>query len=300
MAANKQKKRIASDRSEHPSGTRKMPKRAAACKSLKEKSSSISEKFSLIETKKDQIVDEEIVAVGLTAGQDDGCPNRRIIDFILHDENGKAQPLEMLEVNDLYILGLILPLEESFGRIETWDISGYEDGSPVLWLSTEIADYDCMKPGASYKKTYDHFYEKARACIEVYKRLAKSSGGDPDINFDELLAGMARSMSGSKCFSGTASVKDFIISQGEFIYKQLVGLEMTSKENDIPALVALRNESKKQANYAHAQLMPSNGSLRICSRIGDEDNKKHMDSMTCEAEEDENAKLARLLQEEEH
>ncbi|KAL1356188.1 hypothetical protein HN51_008170 [Arachis hypogaea] len=312
MGANKQKKRTASARSEQPSGTRKMPKRAAACKSLKEKSFSISEKSSLIEMKKDQTVDEEIVAVGLTAGQDDGRPNRRITDFILHDENGNAQPLEMLEVNDLYISGLILPLEEStdkkkekgvrcegFGRIETWDISGYEDGSPVIWLSTEIADYDCLKPAASYKTTYDHFYEKARACIEVYKRLAKSSGGDPDISLDELLAGMARLMSGSKCFSGTASIKDFIISQGEFIYKQLVGLDITSKANDrlfadIPALVALRDESKKQANYAHGQVIPSNGSLRI----GDAENKKHMDSMTCEAEEDEDAKLARLLQEE--
>ena len=318
MAANKQKKRGASERSEQPSGTRKMPKRAAACKNLKEKSFSISEKSCLIETKKDQVVDEEIVAVGLTSGQDDGRPNRRITDFILHDETGEAQPLEMLEVNDLYISGVILPLEEitdkkkekgirceGFGRIESWDISGYEDGSPVIWLSTDIADYDCLKPAASYKKIYDHFFEKARACIEVYKRLAKSSGGAPDISFDELLAGMARSMSGSKCFSGTASVKDFVITQGEFIYKQLIGLDMTSKANDrlfadIPALVALRDESKKQANYVHSQLMPSNGSLRIDSGMGDEENKNQMNSMTSEAEEDEDAKLARLLQEEEY
>ncbi|RDY07106.1 DNA (cytosine-5)-methyltransferase 1, partial [Mucuna pruriens] len=318
MAKGKQKKRSLLEGGEQPAAMRKMPKRAAACKNLKEKSFSISEKSSLIETEKDQIVEEEILAVRMTAGQDDGRPNRRITDFILHDENGAGQPLEMLEVNDLYISGVILPLEastgkkkekgvrcEGFGRIESWDISGYEDGSPVIWLSTDVADYDCQKSAASYKKFYDHFLEKARACVEVYKKLAKSSGGDPDISLDELLAGMARSMSGSKCFSGTASIKDFVISQGEFIYKQLIGLDMTSKTNDrafadIPALIALRDENKKQANYVHAQVNPSNGSLRIDSQIGDEESKNQMDSVASVNEEDEDAKLARLLQEEEY
>ncbi|XP_027358721.1 DNA (cytosine-5)-methyltransferase 1-like [Abrus precatorius] len=318
MAGNKHNKRSSSEGSEQPAATRKMPKRAAASKNLKEKSFSISEKSCLIETEKDQIVEEETLAVRMTAGQDDGRPNRRITDFILHDESGTAQPLEMLEVNDLFISGVILPLEasvgkkkekgircEGFGRIESWDISGYEDGTPVIWISTDFADYDCLKPATTYKKFYDHFFEKARACIEVYKKLAKSSGGDPDISLDELLAGMARSMSGSKCFSGTASLKDFVISQGEFIYKQLIGLDMTSKTNDrmfveIPALIALRDESKKQANYVHPQLLPSNGSLKIDSGIGDEENKNQMNSTTSVAEEDEDAKLARLLQEEEY
>ncbi|GAU28477.1 hypothetical protein TSUD_294800, partial [Trifolium subterraneum] len=314
MAGGKQKKRGLSESGEQPAPTRKMPKRSvsAARKHLKEQTFSISDKSSLIETKQDQIVEEEFLAVRMTAGQDDGRPNRRLTDFILHDETGAAQPLEMLEINDLFITGLILPLEgsadkkkeqgvrcEGFGRIESWDISGYEDGSPVIWISTDIADYDCQKAAASYKKYYDHFFEKARACLEVYKKLAKSSGGDPDISLDELLAGMARSMSGSKYFSGTASLKEFIISQGEFIYKQLIGLELKGNDKgfeDIPALIALRDESKKQANFASAQVMPSNATLRIGSGSGDEEKKNQMDSVD---EEDEDAKLARLLQEEE-
>ncbi|KAF1899167.1 hypothetical protein Lal_00019289 [Lupinus albus] len=321
MARGKQKKRSLPEQSEQPTGTRKMPKRAAASKNLKEKSFSIPEKSCLIETKNDRVVDEELLAIRLTSEQDDGRPNRRLTDFILHDENGTPQPLEVLEVNDLYITGVILPLEGSadkkkekekgircggFGRIETWDISGYEEGSPVIWLSTDVADYDCLKPAPGYKKIYDHFFEKARACIEVYKKLAKSAGGDPDISIDELLAGLARSMIGSKSFSGTTSVKDFVISQGQFIYKQLIGLDMTSKTNDkmfadIPALVALKDESRKQANYVHAKVKPSNGTLRIDSGVGDEENKNQMNSITEEvAEEDEDAKLARLLQEEEH
>lgn len=319
MAGDKRKKRGLPDKSEQPAATRKMPKRAAAaaCKNLKEKSFSIPEKSCLIETKKDQIVDDEVLAVHLTPGHDDGKPNRRITDFILHDESGTAQPLEMMEINDLFISGVILPLQastdkkkekgvrcEGFGRIETWDISGYEDDTPVVWLSTDVADYHCLKPATSYKKFYDHFFHKALACIEVYKKLAKSSGGDPDISLDELLAGIARSMSGNKYFSGAASIKDFIVSQGEFIYKQLIGLDMTSKPNDrmfvdIPALLALRDESKKQANYVHTQAMPSNGSLRIDSGNGIEEDKSQMNS-TSVAEEDEDAKLARLLQEEEY
>lgn len=317
MAGDKQRKRDSSQISEQPTGSRKMPKRAAASKNLKEKSFSLPEKSCLIEVKKDEVVEEEFLAVRLTAGlgDGDGRPTRTLADFILHDETGKEQHLEMLEVNDLFISGLILPNEESldkkkekgvrcegFGRIESWDISGYEDGSPVVWLSTDLADYNCLKPATSYKKFYDHFYEKARACVEVYKKLSISSGGDPYISLDELLAGMARSMSGSKRFSGTASVKDFVISQGEFIYKQLIGLDMTSKKNDrmfldMPVLTALRDESKKHGNLVHAQALPSSGSLKIDSAVGDKENKCSMIDL---AEEDEDMKLARLLQEEEY
>jgi len=316
MVKTKQKKRGLAVSTERPS--RKIPKRAAACKDLKEKSFSISDKSCLIETKKDQTVEEEIVAVRLTAGQDDGRPNRRIAEFILHDAEGKAHPLEMLEVIDLYITGVILPLEastgkkkekgikcETFGRIESWDISGYEEGYPVIWISTDLADYDCQKPAASYRKFYDLFFEKARPCIEVYKKVTVSSGGDPNISLDELLAGMVRSMSGSKSFSGTASIKDFVISQGEFIYKKLIGLDMTSKTNhkmfaDMSALIALRDEAKKHANHKHTQLMPSSGSLRIISETGDGDNNDQMDAVDSATGVDGDAKFAQLLQEQEY
>ena len=110
--------------------------------------------------------------------------------------------------------------------------------------------------------------QKARDRLQVYKKLAKSSRGNPDISLDELLAGMARSMSDSKYFSGTASLKEFIISHGDFIYKQLIGLDTMLKANDkgfedIPALIALRDESKKQAHFANTQVRPSNATLRM-------------------------------------
>ncbi|CAB4264150.1 unnamed protein product [Prunus armeniaca] len=313
-AATKAKKRnLPQSSEEEPSRSRKMPKRAAACKDFKDRSVHISEKSSLIESKEDQIVEEEILAVRLTCGPDQDAvrPNRRLTDFVLHDATGSAQPLEMLEVSDMFISGAILPLNESsdkdkergvrcegFGRIESWDISGYEDGSPVIWLSTEVADYDCRKPASSYKKYFDQFFEKARACIEVYKKLSKSNS-DPTL--DELLAGIARSMSGSKFFSGSASVKDFVLSQGEFIYAQLIGLEETSKKNDrpfaeLPVLAALRDESIKRGNFVQSKPGISSGTLKI----GGENGVDSAGSSVVEAEENEDAKLAKLLQEEEY
>ncbi|OVA11624.1 Bromo adjacent homology (BAH) domain [Macleaya cordata] len=310
----KEKKRNGSENIGDSVASRKRPRRAAAPSSFKEKSFHISEKSSKAEAKKIRFVDEEISALRLISGPDDPRPNRRLTDFVLHDENGIPQPFEMLEVDNIYISGVILPWDESsekekekgvrcegFGRIESWAISGYEDGSPVIWVSTELSDYDCVKPASSYKKLYDHFFVKAQACVEVYKKLSKSSGGNPDLSLDELLAGVARSMSGSRGFPSGMSAKDFIISQGDFIYNQLIGLDETSMKNDqtfseLPVLVSLRDESKLGEFNVPAKVS-SGGSLKI------KDGGEKLDqsgSSTCATEEDEDQKLARLLQEEEY
>ena len=68
------------------------------------------------------------------------------------------------------------------------------------WFSSDIADYHCLRPASSYKKFYDHFFEKAHACLEVYKRLSRSSRGNPDSTLDELLARVVHLMSGNKHF----------------------------------------------------------------------------------------------------
>ncbi|KAG9139176.1 hypothetical protein Leryth_021882 [Lithospermum erythrorhizon] len=218
----KERKRTASRTTEESTGTRKIPRRAAACLNFKEKSVSISDKDSVIEKKEDQTVEEEAVAVRLTAGLEVGKPSRNLTEFVLHNSDGIPQSFEMLEVDDIFISGLILPLEaqpdkkklrgikcESFGRVESWAISGYEDGVPVIWLSTDIADYNCIKPSGSYKKLYDHFFAKATTCVEVYKKLSKSSGGNPDTSLDELLGGACNAMEW-KCFPRDGhSVRDF-------------------------------------------------------------------------------------------
>ncbi|GAA0163095.1 DNA methyltransferase [Lithospermum erythrorhizon] len=309
----KERKRNASRTTEESTGTRKMPRRAAACLDFKEKSVRMSDKDCVVEKKEDHVVEEEAVAVRLTAGSEDGKPCRKLTEFVLHNSSGSPQSFEMSEVEDIFASGLILPLEadtdkkklkgikcEGFGRIESWAISGYEDGVPVIWLSTDIADYDCIKPSGSYKKFYDHFLAKATACIEVYKKLSKSSGGNPDTSLDELVGGVVRVMSGMKCFSRGASIRDFIISQGQFIYNQLVGLDETSKTGqlflELPVLVALRDEMNKQGGLIKPQPRSSDGSIKIGPKVGGD---KESD-LPPSAEEDEDMKLARLLQEEEH
>jgi DNA (cytosine-5)-methyltransferase 1 len=198
----------------------------------------------------------------------------------------------MSEIDELFITALVMPMDdnlvkekergvrcEGFGRIESWAIAGYDEGYPIIWVSTEIAEYECLKPASTYKKHFEIFYEKAQICIEVYRKLAKSAGGNPDLGLEELLAGVVRSF-------GTTS-KDFIISLGEFIYNQLNGLEDV-RYIEIPALVSLRDECKSRNGVSRYPHSLSNGTIKIKEGERSEVNN-----------EDEDEKLARLLQEEE-
>lgn len=284
----------------------KRPKRAAACSNFKEKTVKLSESSIVRETKKIRIVEDELVAVDLTKlGPEESPPCRKLLDFIFHDENGAPRSFEMCEFDDTFITALIMPLDddlekeknkavkcEGFGRIEDWSISGYDEGTPVVWVSTEIADYECVKPASNYRKFYDHFYNKAHVCIEVYRKLAKSVGGNPTLNLDALVAGIIRTLNGTKGFSSGTITKDFVISLGEFVYNQLVGLDETSMDNGTslsttPALIALRDECRSRSQSIPRTTNISNGSLKIKEGEISEDN------------EDEDAKLARLLQGEE-
>uniref|UniRef100_A0A7N0U3N0 DNA (cytosine-5)-methyltransferase n=1 Tax=Kalanchoe fedtschenkoi TaxID=63787 RepID=A0A7N0U3N0_KALFE len=290
-------------------GHRKRPKRASTCTNYKEKQIRLSGKSLVLEKKKDRVVDDELEAVVLTSEKDEEHPNRRLTEFIFHDTDGNPKPVEMLELDDLFITGLILPLEETsdkekekgvrcegFGRIESWDISGYEEGSPVVWVSTDIADYECLKPAGNYKNMYDHFSEKARACVEFYKKISKGSGGNPDLSLDEVLAGIVRSMSGSKSFPSGAAIRNFVLSQGEFIYNQLIGLDETSKKNEqkfaqLPVLEALRDESRTRRTSVE---IPKSATAGIKIK----DNGTAVVDDAAITEEDD-VKLAQLLQEEE-
>lgn len=104
-------KRLASQISDDTTSPCKMPKwAAAACSVSKNKSLYMSKKSSVIETKRNLCVEEEIEALHLTAGGEDGRPCRRLTDFTFHDADGKQQPFEMLEVDNIYVSGRILPL----------------------------------------------------------------------------------------------------------------------------------------------------------------------------------------------
>ncbi|KAF8404027.1 hypothetical protein HHK36_008903 [Tetracentron sinense] len=308
----KEMKRSGSECSEEPAGSRKIARQGASCSDFEERSVHLSEKSSIIETEMNFPVDkdEEILAVHLTYGQNDPRPRRRLTDFILHDAKGLPQSFDMMKTCNVFISGVILPLSGSsdiekeqgirckhIGQIKSWEISGYEEGSPAVWVSTNVADYDCDKPASSYKKFYDHFFEKVCASIAVFKKLSKTSGGNPDLSLDELLAEVVRSMSGSKSFPSGESIKDFIVSEGEFIYNQLIGFDKGSEKNDqifakLPVLLALRGLSRKKGD-----LMPSE--MALSHEIHGGEKMDQSSSFTCGAE-DGDVKLARSLQEEEH
>ncbi|KAG6490590.1 hypothetical protein ZIOFF_051890 [Zingiber officinale] len=285
----------------------KRPRRAAACSNFKERSVRISDKSSVLETKKIQVEENEEVAVELTRlGAEDLPPCRKLVDFTIHDADGNAQPFEMSEIDDCFITALVLPSDdnlgkerdrgikcEGFGRIECWSISGYDEGSPVIWVSTEIADYECAKPAGSYKKFYDLFYEKACICVHVYQKLAKTVSGNSTLSLEELLASVIRSMSGTKNFPAGSNCRDFVISLGEFIYNQLIGLDESSTNNNVnwatmPTLIALRDECGSRSESKNFPLRVSNQNLRI------------KEGEVLGSTEDEDEKLARLLQEEEN
>ncbi|KAM0835241.1 hypothetical protein ACQ4PT_063068 [Festuca glaucescens] len=284
----------------------KRSKRAAACSNFKEKAFDLSEEDSLVMIKEIRI-EEEIEAVRLTkTGPEDKKPCRKLIDFILHDENGNLQPFEMSRSDGISITALVVPLDDDtekgrenriccvrFQPITDWKISGYKEGTAVIWLSTEIFDYKCVKPASSYKFYFDLFSQKARICVEIYRKLARSVGGNHLLALDELLASVVRSINSNRSFNGTVS-KDFVISIGEFIHSQLTALDHTVNTDDeilsmLPVLAALRNDCKSRMQFSKLPAMTSNGTLMIKDGQGKEVNEN----------EDEDAKLARLLQEEE-
>ncbi|XP_078430166.1 DNA (cytosine-5)-methyltransferase 1B-like [Wolffia australiana] len=288
------------------SDTRKRPKRAASCSDFKEKSIRLSEISSSIELKEARVVKEETDAIYLTKqGPEESRPARKLLDFIFHDDSGNPRSFEMSEFDDLYITALVMPMDddlekekergvrcEGFGRIESWSISGYDEGSAVIWVSTEFADYECVKPMPSYNKFYNLFYQKAHICVEVYQKIARSRGGNPNIGVQELLACVTRSMSGSKGFPSGPAGMDFLVSLGDFIYNQIVGLEENKDGEEaeffnLPVLVGLRDECRKREAISKAPTDMVEGSLKI--------NEQPIQII----EEDDDMKLAKLLQEEE-
>ena len=75
------------------------------------------------------------------------------------------------------------------------------------------------------------------------------------MSLDELLAGVVSSMAQGMKFLSGLSFENIVISQGDFIHDQLIGLEETCKQNDnvfceLPVLAALRDKVKMwSSNY---------------------------------------------------
>ncbi|KAI7989288.1 DNA (cytosine-5)-methyltransferase 1B [Camellia lanceoleosa] len=111
-------------------------------------------------------------------------------------------------------------------------------------------------------------------------------------------------MSGRNNFPRGMSVRDFIVSHGEFIFYQLIGLDEASNKNEqmfseLPVLPALRDERKNKGCVV-GELIPSDRVLDTNWEIRDRHNlnKSHASSNT--DEDDVNMKYACLLLEQEN
>ena len=60
---------------------------------------------------------------------------------------------------------------ERFGRIKDWAISGYKEGTAIILLSTELADYECVKPTRLVKTLYVLMYCDQQYQDKVIKKL---------------------------------------------------------------------------------------------------------------------------------
>ena len=95
------------------------------------------------------------------------------------------------------------------------------------------------------------------------------------VSLDELVAGVVSSMAQGRKFLSGLSVKNFVISQGDFIHDQLIGLDETCKQNDngfceLPVLATLRDKKMKSKDSlpgkATAAGRVPKQSLRICDK----------------------------------
>ena len=115
------------------------------------------------------------------------------------------QPFDMSRSDGVSMTSLVMPFDDEmekhrknviqsvrFGQIKGWAISRYKDGTSVIWLSTEVADCKCVKPTTSYGSYFDQFSLKARVCVEVYRKLARSVGKNPLLCLEELLTNIVR------------------------------------------------------------------------------------------------------------
>uniref|UniRef100_A0ACD5X5C0 Uncharacterized protein n=1 Tax=Avena sativa TaxID=4498 RepID=A0ACD5X5C0_AVESA len=257
---------------------RKRPRRAAACSNFKEEAFDLSDEDSLVPVKDVRYGDEAEAVMLTKTGPEDKKPCRKLIDFVLRDGSGDSQPFEMSRSSRITVKALVMPLDDGMekdrekgiycliiGPVKDWAISGYKEGTAAIWISTELADYKCVKPEKIYRSHFETFSQKARVCVEVHRKLARSMGGNPSLALEELIAAVLRSINSNRSFKGTVS-KDSVIANGEFIHDQLSALDHTANNNDevmstLPVLVALRNECKSRISKLAA--VPSNGTLTI-------------------------------------
>ncbi|ERN13199.1 hypothetical protein AMTR_s00040p00219400 [Amborella trichopoda] len=161
---------------------------------------------------------------------------RSLKGFKMLDEGEALQPFENLEHGLLYITSEIWPsynseepnqgvLCNSFGPAVSWCITGYEEGTPEIWVSTDLVDYLCRKPSADYLPFFKPFYEKAMLCIRAFQIISAS----PYLKFDEFCRELVSDI--LPCFDtfkDEDTTWNYVNSHLRFIAEQLIGLDWIS------------------------------------------------------------------------
>lgn len=289
--------------------SRVRPRRAAAATSLKEKTCAFDIEYVTPKEEKMCMLEQEALVL-TSQGKDEA---RILIDFEVQDEDGCPQPLEVVGSQDVYISGLMLPKTanldmqrayrvEGMGPISVWGIEGYDEGEAVISISTGLSDYICLKPLGKYKNYFKLLYEKTVICVEVYRALNPSTGGDPNLGLNDLYARVARSLRSGKNSSLLQFFsRDYFVQQGEFIAGQLKELDADAQDDDqlfsgLPALEALEDECVKRiAATCEAPRRPGTLKIQEPSPVNTS-NRSYIEEDEQDAM-DADEKLARHLQE---
>jgi DNA (cytosine-5)-methyltransferase 1 len=285
---------------------RSRPKRAAASSSFKEVDAEIEAEY--VKPKEEKMAMQEPEALALTSRERD--ESRLLIDFAFHDADGESQPVEVVGSQEVYVTCVVLPnstpinkskgvLCQFMGPVLEWGFENYDKGEPSVFIGTGLAYYTLVQPSGKYKKHFNLLLEKAVVCIEMYRALSPSTGGDPALGLNDLFARISRSLRSGKQSVAQFFTRDYLVEQGNFIAGQLKALDANADDDDqlfsgLPAIDALESECSNRTSPIWAvDVTP--GALKIKDASGSNGANPAAEDVELEIGADE--KLARHLQE---
>ncbi|KAK9800313.1 hypothetical protein WJX73_000556, partial [Symbiochloris irregularis] len=170
-------------------------------------------------------------AHALLAGEGPTSRLHRLGEFQLHDRAGEGQPLERLDhmSEPLLISGTVFRAEgpttkakgqavRSFGPVTGWRLKLDEaSGNSQILLTTEAAEYTCLRPAATYKAVFEPLQQQAAIFAQIIQGLSPQLGGDAKASLDEVAARLARAKVG-KAYAGP---REALAMNGAFVIGQL-------------------------------------------------------------------------------
>ncbi|ERN13198.1 hypothetical protein AMTR_s00040p00219190 [Amborella trichopoda] len=175
---------------------------------------------------KDEIEVIEVTGLGFYEDR----PLRRLTSFSITNSMDEMAMIDHSTLESLFISGVVTSFQRStsqfwcgpFGPVRSWCITGFLLKSLFIWVSTELADYLCEMPAASYVNCYSSFKFKASVCIRTFEKLTI----DPEVEFGKLLPSLVSAMledwPGS---SDSNSMSETVKPHMAFVADQLVALD---------------------------------------------------------------------------